>query len=210
MKKVIALSQKGGTGKTFLADEFVHSLERTGIPWAFYDLDVQGGSQHTTTENPEAAVAVIDTPGRLDEHTADFIADADLIILPTRAGSSEIPALENIRNLIGQYAPKTPVVLVLNGWNTYINSRIFADYLLQSKKDNETLICMPQGEAVPRATALKESVSAAAPRTRVGSQARVFTNAVRRLLGMALEPEIPYVSPSRKDQSHERKKTVAD
>ena len=199
MKKIIALSQKGGTGKTFLADEVIHSLDRTNIPWAFYDLDVQGGSQHETTDNASAEIAVIDTPGRIDENTISYIEDADLIILPTRAGSSEVPALENIRGLIQEYAPDTPVVLVLNGWNQYLNAKSFADYLLQSKHPNETLISMPQGEAVPKATALKMSVSEVAPRSRVGSKVRHFTNSVRQLLQLPQEPELPYNPQPRKE-----------
>lgn len=101
MKNVLALSQKGGVGKTTIADNLAFMLEADGNAVTFYDLDPQGGALHDTTETPEAAFAVIDTPGAITEDTQDMIADADLIVIPTRASALDMPPLERTRGGAG-------------------------------------------------------------------------------------------------------------
>ena len=64
MKTILVCNQKGGVGKSLVADEIAFSFERSGIPVSFYDLDAQGGTLHRTQEADGAEVAVVDTPGR--------------------------------------------------------------------------------------------------------------------------------------------------
>ena len=40
MKTVLVCNQKGGVGKTLIADELAFALERDGIPYNFIDLEV--------------------------------------------------------------------------------------------------------------------------------------------------------------------------
>ena len=63
MKTILVCNQKGGVGKSLVADEIAFSFERSGIPTSFYDLDAQGGTLHKTREVDGAEVAVVDTPG---------------------------------------------------------------------------------------------------------------------------------------------------
>ena len=63
MKTILVCNQKGGVGKSLVADEIAFSFERSGIPVSFYDLDTQGGTLHKTHEADGAQVAVVDTPG---------------------------------------------------------------------------------------------------------------------------------------------------
>lgn len=63
MKTILVCNQKGGVGKSLVADEIAFSFERSGIPVSFYDLDAQGGTLHKTNEADGAQVAVVDTPG---------------------------------------------------------------------------------------------------------------------------------------------------
>ena len=67
MKTILVCNQKGGVGKSLVADEIAFSFERSGIPVSFYDLDTQGGTLHETHEADGAQVAVVDTPGALQE-----------------------------------------------------------------------------------------------------------------------------------------------
>ena len=46
MKTILVCNQKGGVGKSLVADEIAFSFERSGIPVSFYDLDAQGGPLH--------------------------------------------------------------------------------------------------------------------------------------------------------------------
>ena len=48
MKTILVCNQKGGVGKSLVADEIAFSFERSGIPVSFYDLDTQGGTLNKT------------------------------------------------------------------------------------------------------------------------------------------------------------------
>ena len=39
MKNILVCNQKGGVGKSLIADELAFSFERSGIPVSFFDLD---------------------------------------------------------------------------------------------------------------------------------------------------------------------------
>lgn len=84
MKTILVCNQKGGVGKSLVADEIAFSFERSGIPVSFYDLDTQGGTLHETHEADAAQVAVVDTPGALQEGLADWLKEADVVVIPTR------------------------------------------------------------------------------------------------------------------------------
>ena len=58
MKTILVCNQKGGVGKSLVADEIAFSFERSGIPVSFYDLDAQGGTLHRTREADGAQVAL--------------------------------------------------------------------------------------------------------------------------------------------------------
>ena len=73
MKTVLICNQKGGVGKTLIADELAFALERDAIPFNFYDLDAQGSAIHQTTENPDAVVSIVDTAGALQSNLAKWI-----------------------------------------------------------------------------------------------------------------------------------------
>ena len=82
MKTILIANQKGGVGKSMLADELAFSLARTGTPFSFYDLDGQGGTIHTTQEMPGAAAAVVDTPGALQSELRDWLQSANVVLYP--------------------------------------------------------------------------------------------------------------------------------
>mgnify|MGYP003370982600 CR=1 FL=1 len=80
MKTILVCNQKGGVGKSLVADEIAFSFERSGIPVSFYDLDAQGGTLHRTQEADGAQVAVVDTPGALQEALSEWLKEADVVV----------------------------------------------------------------------------------------------------------------------------------
>ena len=100
MRKILVCNQKGGVGKSLIADELVFSFERSGIPVAFLDLDGQGGTIHKTDRNEDAEVAVVDTPGALQPQLKAWLFDADLIIIPTRTTSRDIEPLCRMKEAV--------------------------------------------------------------------------------------------------------------
>lgn len=191
MKNILVLAQKGGVGKTLIADELAYSLERTGTPFSFYELDSQDGNRHSTTENTDADIAVIDTPGYLQDDVPDMIEDAAVIVVPTRASAADQPSLLRMRQLIQTNAPSTPTILVVNGWNRFGNTAAFMEWLESDLNKNETIIIIPQSEAVPQSIGGEESVTTYAPRTKAAAAVRKLTNAVRGFAGLENEPVTP-------------------
>ena len=55
MFTILFLNQKGGVGKTTLADELAFALERRGSTVAFVSTDPQGGSVHEVCDDPDYA-----------------------------------------------------------------------------------------------------------------------------------------------------------
>ena len=90
MKTILVCNQKGGVGKSLVADEIAFSFERSGIPVSFYDLDAQGGTLHRTREADGAQVAGVDTPGALQEALSEWLKEADVWSSPPapRRGTS--------------------------------------------------------------------------------------------------------------------------
>lgn len=77
MKNIVVCNQKGGVGKSLVADELAFSLERSKLSTSFYDLDGQGGTLHETKEVESAETSVVDTPGALQRELADWLKGTD-------------------------------------------------------------------------------------------------------------------------------------
>lgn len=99
---------KGGVGKSLLADCIAFSLERAQVPYNFYDLDNQGGTIHGTTipEREDVVAEIIDTPGALSEDVSEWMKAADVIIIPFRPTSRDIPPLLKMIDIADTFAPK--------------------------------------------------------------------------------------------------------
>lgn len=163
MKKILICNQKGGVGKSLIADEIAFSFERSNIPTAFLDLDSQGGTVHKTDKRSDAKVAIIDTPGALQVKMGEWMTAADVIIIPTRTTSRDIEPLLRMLEIVRENTQETPVVIVMNGWNRW---RASSDFLSWFNNRNKTyirskkiVICkLPQSEQFVRASASGQSV----------------------------------------------------
>lgn len=66
MLTILIANQKGGVGKTTIADELAFELERRGASVSFISTDPQGGSVHETDDGDEERDwRIVDTPGVL-------------------------------------------------------------------------------------------------------------------------------------------------
>ena len=182
MKKILVANQKGGVGKSMTADELAFWFERNGVPTAFLDLDSQGGTVHKTDRNPNAAVAVIDTPGALQPQLKDWIRDADVIVIPTKTTSRDIEPLQRMSKAVA--GSGKPVVFVMNGWTRYRASRDFLEWFRTNLGEGMYVYKIPQSEQIIQAAAAGMSVVEYARRGPAVDAVKELGEAVCELAGI--------------------------
>lgn len=197
MKKILICAQKGGVGKSLIADELAFSFERTGTPLAFYDLDRQGGTLHETNKREDAEVAVIDTPGALQSDLGEWIKAADLVIIPTRASTRDIPPFQRMIAAIDKNRKDGKALYVINAFNRYTASRDFLIWLKEMREKGEApftkkgsaedIHILPQAEAFVQAAAAGESVVDFAKGSSAAKATLDFCNLVRQRIGFGGE-----------------------
>jgi chromosome partitioning protein len=124
MKTIALIGQKGGSGKTTLATALAVRAVQDGKSVALIDLDPQGTAtkwaelrgQETPAivscqifmlpkilakaKDGRADIAVIDTPGKIEQATVEAAKVADLALIPVRATAFDLNALTELRNLL--------------------------------------------------------------------------------------------------------------
>ena len=140
MKTVLLCNQKGGVGKTLIADELAFALERDKIPYSFFDLDDQGSAIHTTNENPEAVVQIVDTAGALQSNLVKWIEAADFIIVPTMMSNRDAAPLERMIQILAPYKESKPTLYVFNRWNRFNITKDFINWFNSKYPDLKTAI----------------------------------------------------------------------
>ena len=63
MKTIAVVCEKGGTGKSVIANELYESYVRQGVPASLYSLDGQYKDASSSKKVEDAEVAIVDTPG---------------------------------------------------------------------------------------------------------------------------------------------------
>lgn len=192
MKTILVAATKGGVGKTTLCDELLYSFERTGDAASFYNLDPQLGAAHKPEKRKDAVVAVVDTPGSLEDELPREMEMADVIVIPCRASMKDMPAFQAVRKMAEKYAAGTPVVLLLNGWNRFTSNREFVEWLKSTQRPEEVLTTMIQSEMIPQAAMNDASV---VEYDRAGNAAAVLLRAINVIRETAgFPPEVPPVN----------------
>ena len=189
MKTILVCNQKGGVGKSLVADEIAFSFERSGIPVSFYDLDTQGGTLHKTHEADGAQVAVVDTPGALQEGLADWLKEADVVVIPTRTTSRDIEPLMRMRKAVFKNG-HAKIVYVMNGWNRFKASRDFMEWF-EGLAGDQTVAKLPQSEAFVQAGAAGKSVVEFDRRGKAAKATLALVGTVREAAGF---PKIPQIT----------------
>lgn len=185
MKTVLIINQKGGVGKSLIADELAFSLERSDIPYSFYDLDGQGGTIHKTNKNPKAKVRVVDTAAGIIKETNDFIKGADLIVIPTRPTAREIVSLYRMHNLVKKNS-KCPVIFVINSFNRYTVCSEFVKHFDENFGE-QIVYKLPHSEVFVRANLSKISAVELNKRSKAALSIKELCNGIRKELGLDQE-----------------------
>ena len=183
MKNILVINRKGGVGKTLLCDELAFALDAKQIPYNFYDLDGQGGQIHEPCEMPGAAISIIDTPGALQAEMGEWIKDADVIVVPMRPTTTDMPATEVTLQLIRDNVPHTPVVYVVNGVNRFRATQEFMEFFTE-EHPHDRVYLIPQSEAFVQAKLANESVQDYHPKGYPALAMKEFTDAVLGLIGV--------------------------
>lgn len=185
MTNILIINRKGGVGKTLIADELAFSLDAERIPYNFYDLDGQGGQLHEPCEMPGAEISIIDTPGALQAEMGEWIRDADVIIVPMRPTTTDMPATDVTMELIKDNAPHTPVIYVVNGTNRFRATQEFLEFFTEEHPFDRVYL-IPQSESFVQAKLANESVQDYDPKGAPAMAMKAFTDGVWELLGVAV------------------------
>lgn len=179
MKRIVVMNSKGGSGKSLLARELAYSLERTNIPFNFYDFDRQLGSM-PEKEREDAIVTIADTPAKLSKtQISKFAQSADVIVIPTQTGMDDAgPTIETL-HLAREANPKARIIVVQNSWTRY---RLATDYnkWLRDNIGDAELVVLPRSEMFGQARAANVSVVTWAPRSRATSMLLDTVNTIKR------------------------------
>lgn len=138
MKTISVVSQKGGSGKSFLSVHLAVALEELGFSVVIFDLDPQASSLEwdrareaetpvvadghpdrlpvllKTAKDGGADIAMIDTPPHSDRTALAAIKIADLILVPTRPRIFDLRAVGDTFNLLDTARKVGRAVVVLN------------------------------------------------------------------------------------------------
>lgn len=141
MKTILIMNQKGGVGKTLIADELAFALERDNIPFNFYDMDGQGSPIHKTSKTEDAQVQIIDTAGALNKDMGKWIENADFVIVPTLMSSRDLIPFERMIEICTLRSKGSkPVLYVFNRWNRFSISRDFISWFNSKYPELKTSI----------------------------------------------------------------------
>lgn len=189
MKRVFVMNTKGGCGKSTISNELAFSLDRTGTPYSYFDLDTQGGSAHKEALSDDAVVQVADTPARpTDDELARYARTADVVVIPVRSSSMDSQAFSHTLRTVRKNNPSASVIIVQNGWNRFTAAKEFGEWLeKKAEQSNATVFPLSQSDMIVQAQAKEASVVDWAPKARVSSQVLAIVNAVRSAAG--IEPE---------------------
>ena len=186
MKTILIANQKGGCGKTLVADELAFSFDRTGVKYSLYDLDGQGGIIHEPKVIDDADYAIVDTPGYISDNLGELIQGADLIIIPTRTTYKDIPTLQTMLELIEQNGKSSDTMFIFNAWNRFNAAAAFEDWF-KIVRDGRHVSIIPQSEEFAKAGMYGKSVVEYAPRSNAALMTRKTMNEIRLQIGLPQE-----------------------
>lgn len=178
MKTILFLNQKGGVGKTLLADETAYALERS--PYvksvSFIDLDGQGGTRHISNDAADADVMIIDTPGALQMDTPKWIEGADVVVIPTLTSNYEAAPLGRMLAAASKF-PHKKVLIVLNNYEDDEDTREFREQL-GSLADRYQICELPHRKDYKKAVNRGQSVVDFKPSSDAARRMVEVTNAI--------------------------------
>lgn len=181
MKHILLVNQKGGAGKTMLADQVAFGLQKAGHIVDFKDMDGQGGAAHQNESNEGAEFCVVDTPGALLTKTRKWMSESDLIIIPTRCSGLDMPPLKRIMDIVAEF-DKNNVIIVFNCWNRNRGTAEFINWFSVRYPGYKTFF-MPNSCVLSDAEDRKISVWDYKPKHKAAETMNEFVNLILNTLG---------------------------
>jgi chromosome partitioning protein len=156
MKTISVVCEKGGTGKSVLANELYAAMTRQGYRTSLYSLDGQYEENSRSHKVEDAEVAIVDTPGVISDNLKEIIEGSDVIVVPVRPTPNDIEPFTRTIEIIKKNTD-APVLIVVNGFNRFRMSASFLTWL-EKKPWAEHVCIVPQSEAIVQAEGLQKSV----------------------------------------------------
>lgn len=183
LKTVAFVCEKGGVGKTALADEMRYHFERLGVPVSLYSLDGQYGKRGKVVEGSE--VAVVDTAGSLGEDFASVVAAADVVVIPVRPSFADVEPFVRTVELV-QDSSDAQVVIVVNAITPYTMTGKFLAWLT-AQGWGYPIATIPHSEAFAQVICTGESVVGHDRYGKVSNAVKGLCNMVSGFIGMPRE-----------------------
>ena len=125
MYTILMLNQKGGVGKTTIADELSFALERRGKTVAFVTTDPQGGSVHEVCNDPDFAeecdFQVVDTAGVLVGGVNDWCRAANLILVPMLPSTRDMEPTLRTLDIVRESGTGAKAYVIVNNFYAYVS-----------------------------------------------------------------------------------------
>ncbi|MCR0487449.1 chromosome partitioning protein, partial [[Clostridium] innocuum] len=116
---------------------------------------------------------------------ADWLKEADVVVIPTRTTSRDIEPLMRMRKAVFKHS-KAKIVYVMNGWNRFKASRDFMEWF-DGLAGVQTVVKLPQSEAFVQAGAAEQSVVEYDKRGKAARATMELVNTVRDAAGFPME-----------------------
>lgn len=158
MNNILIINQKGGVGKTTIADELAFALERRGYNVVFQNLDNQGGAVHQPSmADGSEDYAVIDTPGSLNKDLSKWAKAADVVLMPTHASNLDLIPLLRCWDIVRDSGTKAKLAIIVNEYDERRRAdRDFMKFIRNAEMP--VWACIPQATAFVQANAFAQSV----------------------------------------------------
>ena len=158
MYNILIVNQKGGVGKTTIADELAFALERRDYDVVFQNLDNQGGAVHQPSmADGTEDYAVIDTPGSLNKDLSKWAKAADVILMPTHCSNLDLIPLLRCWDIVRDSGTKANVAIIVNKYDE--RRRADQDFMKFLKNAEMPIwATLPQATAFVQANAYAQSV----------------------------------------------------
>lgn len=180
MKRVLFINQKGGVGKTLLADETMWHFEKL-CKTSFLDLDMQGGACHETSEDEDAKIQIIDTPGALNKNMRHWMREADVVVIPTNCNRHDMIPLQRMMEIAAEFN-KNKFIIVFNRWNRFTGTAEFINWFSISYPGYKTFL-IQNSVALTDAAARNKSITEFKPNHKAALAIRDFMSLIEKTLG---------------------------
>lgn len=157
MRVVSLVCEKGGVGKTMLADELYYHFERLGVETSLFSLDGQYIARSKRADAPD--VTIIDTAGSLDDKLDDILRRSDLVIVPVRPSLNDIEPFTRTLETIDDVCD-AEVVIVVNAATPYTMTKSFLSWLDGKGSFGHRVFVVPQSEYLAQSIGSGHSVVA--------------------------------------------------